>query len=184
MIVASRLTADVPVTVTSATTLVVGFDVMGELAYPAGYFNTQNGVYRICGGGVTTPSAATVAGTWTLRIGPRQNSAGTSGAQVAVPWGFVASRQWTAAASHFDFCTDITVTTTGTSGVVEGSGSTFCVVVAAGDDGAGVDTCVGAFNAASTAVDLTAQGVVEFTYVQTAASWTVPQLRYMSIRRL
>lgn len=173
-----------PVTVTSATTLVVGFDVMGELAYPAGYFNTQNGVYRICGGGVTTPSAATVAGTWTLRIGPRQNSAGTSGAQVAVPWGMVASRQWTAALSHFDFCTDVTVTTTGTSGVVEGSGSTFCVVVAAGDDGAGVDTCVGAFNAASTAVDLTAQGVVQLTYVQTAASWTLPQLRYLSIRRL
>jgi len=173
-----------PVTVTSATTLAAGFDVMGELQYPAGYFNTLGSKYRICGGGVTTPSAATVAGTWNIRIGPRENSAGTSGEHAVVPWGFVASNQWTAAASHFDFCTDITVSTTGASGVVEGSGSTFCVVVAAGNDGAGTDTCVGAFNAASTATDLTQQGVVQLSYVQTAASWTVPQLRYLTITRL
>ena len=68
--------------------------------------------------------------------------------------------------------------------MVEGSASNFCVVVAAGDDGAGVDTCVGAFNAASTATDLTLPGVVQVTYVQTAASWTLPQLRYLTIRRL
>jgi hypothetical protein len=173
-----------PVTVTSATTLAAGFDVMGELQYPAGFFNTVGATYRVCGGGVTTPSAATVAGTWTLRIGPRQNSAGTSGSQVAVPFGFVASNQWTAAASHFDFCTDITTTTSGASGVVEGSASSFSVVVAAGNDGAGTSTTVGAFNAASTATDLTQQGVLQLTYVQTAASWTVPQLRYLSITRL
>lgn len=173
-----------PVTVTSATTLVAGFDVMGELQYPAGFFNTLGGSYRICGGGVVTPSAATVAGTWNLRFGPRENSAGTSGEVAVVPFGFVASNQWTAALSHFDFCTDVTVSTVGTSGVMEGSGTTFCVVVAAGNDGAGTDTCVGAFNAASTAFDLTAQGVVQLSYVQTAASWTLPQLRYMTIRRL
>jgi len=173
-----------PVTVTSATTLVVGFDVMGELQYPAGFFNTLGSSYRICGGGVTTPSAATVAGTWNIRIGPRENSAGTSGEHAIVPFGFVASNQWTAALSHFDFCTDITVSTTGTSGVMEGSGTSFCVVVAAGNDGAGTDTCVGAFNAASTATDLTLQGVVQLSYVQTAASWTLPQLRYLTIRRL
>lgn len=173
-----------PVTVTSATTLVAGFDVMGELQYPANFFNSLGSKYQICGGGVTTPSAATVAGTWNIRIGPRENSAGTSGEHAIVPFGFVASRQWTAAASHFDFCTDITVSTVGTSGVLEGSGTNFCVVVAAGDDGAGVDTCVGAFNAASTATDLTVQGVVQVSYVQTAASWTVPQLRYLTIRRL
>jgi hypothetical protein len=173
-----------PVTVTSATTLAAGFDVMGELQYQAGFFNNLGGKYQICGGGVTTPSAATVAGTWALRIGPRENSAGTSGEHIAVPWGFVASRQWTAAASVFTFCTDLTVTTIGTSGVVEGGASSFCVVVAAGDDGAGVDTCVGAFNAAATATDLTAQGVIQLSYVQTAASWTVPQLRYLTIRKL
>lgn len=173
-----------PVTVTSATTLAAGFDVMGELQYPAGYFNNLGGKYRICGGGVTTPSAATVAGTWNIRIGPRENSAGTSGEHAMVPFGFVASNQWTAALSHFDFCTDITVSTTGTSGVMEGSGTSFCVVVAAGNDGAGTDTCVGAFNAASTATDLTQQGVVQLSYVQSAASWTLPQLRYMSITRL
>jgi hypothetical protein len=173
-----------PVTVTSATTLAAGFDVMGELPYPAGFFNTLGSVYRVCGGGVVTPSAATVAGTWNIRIGPRENSAGTSGEHAIVPFGFVASNQWTAALSHFDFCTDITVSTTGTSGVLEGSGTNFCVVVAAGNDGAGTDTCVGAFNAASTATDLTVQGVVQVSYVQTAASWTLPQLRYLSIRRL
>lgn len=173
-----------PVTVTSATTLAAGFDVMGELPYPAGFFNTLGATYRICGGGVTTPSAATVAGTWAIRIGPRENSAGTSGEVIAVPFGMVASRQWTAALSHFDFCTDVTTTTTGATGVVEGAASKFCVVVAAGDDGAGVDTCVGAFNAASTATDLTVQGVVQVSYVQTAASWTLPQLRYLTIRRL
>lgn len=173
-----------PVTVTSATTLAAGFDVMGELPYPAGFFNSLGSIYRICGGGVTTPSAATVAGTWNIRIGPRENSAGTSGEHAIVPFGFVASNQWTAAASHFDFCTDITVSTTGATGVLEGSGTNFCVVVAAGNDGAGTDTCVGAFNAASTATDLTVQGVVQVSYVQTAASWTVPQLRYLTIRRL
>lgn len=173
-----------PVTVTSATTLAVGYDVMGALPYPAGYFNTLGATYRICGGGVVTPSAATVAGTWTIRIGPRQNSAGTSTMQVAVPFGFVASNQWTAALSHFDFCTDVTTNATGTSGTVEGSASTFCVVVAAGNDGAGIDTCVGAFNATSSGIDLTQQGEVELTYVQTAASWTLPQLRYFTIKRI
>lgn len=173
-----------PVTVTSATTLAAGFDVMGELQYPAGFFNSLGSMYRICGGGVVTPSAATVAGTWNIRIGPRENSAGTSGEHAVVPFGFVASNQWTAAASHFDFCTDITVSTTGTSGVLEGSGTSFCVVVAAGNDGAGTDTCVGAFNAASTATDLTLQGVVQISYVQSAASWTLPQLRYLTIRRI
>jgi hypothetical protein len=173
-----------PVTVTSATTLAAGFDVMGELPYPAGFFNNLNGKYQVCGGGVTTPSAATVAGTWALRLGPRENSAGTSGEHIVVPFGFVATNQWTAAASHFDFCTDFTISTTGTSGVVEGGGTGFCVTIAAGNDGAGTDTCVGAFNAASTATDLTVAGVLQLSYVQTAASWTVPQLRYFSIRKL
>lgn len=173
-----------PVAITSATTLAAGFDVMGELQYPAGYFNTLGAKFQICGAGVTTPSAATVAGTWAIRIGPRENSAATSGEQIAVPFGFIATKQWTAAASHFDFCTDFTVSTTGASGVVEGGGSSFCVTVADGSDAAGTDTCVGAFNAASSAIDLTQQGVVQVSYVQTAASWTLTQLRYLSIRRL
>lgn len=172
-----------PVTVTSATTLAAGFDVMGELQYPAGFFNSLGSVYRICGGGVTTPSAATVAGTWNIRIGPRENSAGTSGEHAIVPFGFVASNLWTAASNHFDFCTDITVSTTGTSGVLEGSGTSFCTSPAAGVAPA-LSGCEAAFNAASTATDLTLQGVVQVSYVQTAASWTVPQLRYLSIRRL
>lgn len=173
-----------PTTVTSATTLVAGFDVMGELQYPAGFFNSQGSNYRICGGGVVTPSVATVAGTWTIRLGPRVNSAGTAPSNPGVSFGFVASNQWTAAASNFDFCTDLYVVSTGASGTVEGHGTTFCVVVAAGNDGAGTDTCVGAANATSSAIDLTQQGVVELTYVQSAASWTLPQLRYFSITRL
>lgn len=172
-----------PVTVTSATTLAAGFDVMGELPYPAGFFNSLGSVYLICGGGVTMPSAATVAGTWNIRIGPRENSAGTSGEHAIVPFGFVASNLWTAASNHFDFCTDITVSTTGTSGVLEGSGTSFCTSPAAGVAPA-LSGCEAAFNAASTATDLTLQGVVQVSYVQTAASWTVPQLRYLSIRRL
>lgn len=170
-----------PVSVTSATTLAAGFDVMGELQYPANYFNTLGAKFQICGGGVTTPSAATVAGTWTLRLGPRQNSAGTSGAQVAVPWNFAASTLFTAALAHFDFCTDVTVTTTGTSGVVEGGGTVFCSAPATPTT---ATTCNTAFNAASTALDLTQQGVLQVTYVQSAASWTLPQLRYLTIRRL
>lgn len=172
-----------PVTVTSATTLAAGFDVFGELPYPAGYFNTLGSSYRVCGGGVVTASAATVAGTWTIRIGPRQNSAGTSGAQVAVPFGLVASNLFTAALTHFDFCTDITVSTTGTSGIVEGSGSMLCTSPAAGVAPA-LSGCEAAFNAASSAVDLTQQGVLQVTYVQSAASWTTPQLRYLTIRRI
>lgn len=173
-----------PVTVTSATTLAAGFDVMGELQYPAGFFNSLGSVYRVCGGGVVTPSAATVAGTWTIRIGPRQNSAGTSGAQVAVPFGWVASTTWTAALYHFDFCTDIVVSTTGTSGVVEGASTFFDAVISGGAAATNIVTAVDAFNAASSAVDLTQQGVLQVTYVQTAASWTLPQLRYLTIRRI
>lgn len=170
-----------PVTITSATTLAAGFDVMGELQYPAGFFNTVGATYRVCGGGVTTPSAATVAGTWTIRIGPRQNSAGTSGAQVAIPWNFAASTLFTAALAHFDFCADITTTTAGASGVVEGGATYLCSAPATPTT---ATTCNTAFNAASTATDLTQQGVVQFTYVQSAASWTLPQLRYLSIRKL
>lgn len=173
-----------PVTVTSATTLAAGFDVMGELQYPAGFFNSPGSKWRICGGGVATPSAATVAGTWAIRIGPRENSAATSGEVIVVPLGMVASRQWTAALTHFDFCTDVITTTAGVSGVMEGAATSFGVAVAAGDDGAGVATTVGAFNAASTAFDLTKQGVIQLSYVQSAASWTLPQLRYFSITPL
>lgn len=173
-----------PVTVTSATTLAAGFDAMGELQYPAGYFNSLGATYRVCGGGVVTPSAATVVGTWTLRIGPRQNSAGTSGAQVAVPWNFVASTSFTAALTAFDFCADITTSTVGTSGVVEGHSTFFCDTVSAGAAATAVANCQSAFNAASTATDLTQQGVIQLTYVQSQASWTLPQLRYLSIRRL
>lgn len=170
-----------PVSVTSATTLAAGFDVMGELQYPAGYFNSLGATYRVCGGGVTTPSAATVAGTWTLRIGPRQNSAGTSGAQVAVPWNFSASTLFTAALAHFDFCADITTNAVGASGTVEGGATYFCSAPATPTT---ATTCNTAFNAVSTATDLTQQGVVQVTYVQSVASWTLPQLQYMSIRRL
>lgn len=170
-----------PVTVTSATTLAAGFDVFGELPYPAGFFNTLGATYRVCGGGVTTPSAATVAGTWTIRIGPRQNSAGTSGSQVAIPWNLAASTLFTAALAHFDFCADITTTTTGTSGVVEGGATFLCSAPATPTT---ATTCNTAFNAASTATDLTLQGVVQVTYVQSAASWTLPQLRYLTIRRI
>src|SRR5208283_1485640 len=95
-----------PVTVTSATTLAQGQDEMGELAYPANFFNSPGAVYRICGGGVATPSIASVAGTWTIAIGPRVSSAGFSATtqRVVVPWGMVASMQWTAAVNNFDFC--------------------------------------------------------------------------------
>lgn len=172
-----------PVTVTSATTLVVGFDVMGEIQYPANYFSSVGATYQVCGGGVTTPSAATVAGVWTLRFGPRQNSAGTSGAQIVVPYSFVASTLFTAALNAFDFCTNVTVTTAGATGVLEGHATWFCNVPTAGTP-AGVTGCENAFNAASTALDLTQQGVIDLTYVQSAASWTVPQLRYFSIRRI
>lgn len=172
-----------PVTVTSATTLVVGFDVMGEIQYPAGLFNVQGATFRICGGGVTTPSAATVAGTMNIHIGPRENSAGTSTEVVVVPFSFVASTLFTAALNAFDFCTDVTVTTAGTSGVLEAHGSVFCAAPTAGNP-AGVTGCETAFNAASTAQDLTQQGVIELSYFQSAASWTLPQLRYFSIRRI
>lgn len=170
-----------PVTVTSATTLAAGFDVMGELQYPAGYFNSLGATYRICGGGVTTPSAATVAGTWTLRIGPRANQAGTSTAQVVVPWNLAASTLFTAALAHFDFCTDVTTNAIGTSGTIEGGGGALCSAPATPTT---ATTCNTAFHATSSAIDLTQQGVVQFTYVQSAASWTLPQLRYLSIRRL
>lgn len=170
-----------PVTVTSATTLVAGFDVMGELQYPAGFFNSLGSTYRICGGGVETPSAATVAGTWTIRIGPRVNSAGTAPSNTAVSWGFAASTLFTAAASNFDFCTDVTVITTGATGTVEGHATVFCNVPATPTT---ATTCETAQNATSGSIDLTQQGVVELTYVQSAASWTLPQLRYMTITRL
>lgn len=171
-----------PVTVTSATTLVVGFDVMGEIQYPAGFFNNQGNTYTICGGGTTTPSAATVAGTWNLRIGPRENSAGTSTEVPVAPIAFIASTMWTGAANTFDFCEDVTVTTAGASGVLEGHSGFFCGGPAAGTS-AGVTGCSPFANAAATAMDLSTQGVIDLSYVQTAASWTVPQLRYFSIRR-
>lgn len=169
------------VTATSAA----GSQTMGELQYPAGLFNSLGRSFRLCFGGVTTPSAPTVVGTWAVTVGQRQNSAATASTATAQTWKFVASTQWTAAPSTFESCQDITTTVTGTAAKVESHASSFGVVVTAtGIDGAGIQTYLPGISGVSGAFDATLQGVIDVTYLQTANSWTVPQIRYMSLTAL
>ena len=156
---------------------------MGEIAYPAGFFNSQSSTYRICGGGVATATAATVAGQWNIAIGPRVNSLGyaVTTQQIAVSYLQIASMNWTAGGvQNFAFCTDVTTITPGSSGTLEGHASFFGVQTASSG------TTVNAFStdhgvAVSSAIDLTQQGVISLMYFESASSWTSPQLRYLSI---
>jgi len=172
-----------PVTVTSATAMAQSVASMGELPYSAGFFNTLGATYRICGGGVTTPSAATVAGTWEISIGPRVSSAGlsTTTQEPVSVISFTASKQFTAVLTNFDFCTDVTVAATGATGTFEAHSTWFGVVINSTQLGTTNYFVSSVATAPSSTIDLTQQGVVSLHYVQSAASWTLPQLRYFSI---